>query len=481
MFWQLKKRFFGGKISFVVFIMKNRYIGDKAFYKRALALAVPIMVQTGITNFVNMLDNLMVGSVGTEAMTGVAVANQLIFIFNLCIYGAVTGAGIFTAQYFGKGDNNGVRYTFRFKVIACLAISFVFGAVIFTCGGPILGLYLKGEGSAAAASESARVAINYVEIMFIGIIPYALAQCYGSTLRETGRPKVPMYAGMLAVLLNLLLNYLLIFGHFGFPKLGTEGAAIATVISRFAELLYVAAGAHKYGKNELLKGVFSTLHVPLNLVKKMVCKGAPLLLNEFLWSTGIAFTNQCYSVRGLAVVAADNIVLAFFNVFSVVFFSVGISIGIIEGQILGAGETEKAMDTAVKMRALSVFMAIIVGGIFAALSGLIPQMYNTTDEVRTLAKWMIIITAVSMPVDAFAQSSYFTLRSGGKVITTIVFDSLFVWVVSVPFAFVISRFTAMPILPFYALSLALNILKCVLGYFYVKKGSWIKNLVSDPA
>ena len=402
--------------------MKSRYIGDKSFYRRALALAVPIMIQTGITNFVNMLDNLMVGSVGTEAMTGVAVSNQLIFIFNLCVYGAVTGAGIFTAQYFGKGDNNGIRYTFRFKIIVCLLISLIFGAVIFLSGENILGLYLKGEGSLAAAKASAKVAISYTQIMFIGVLPYALTQCYGSTLRETGRPKVPMYAGVLAVLLNLSLNYVLIFGHLGFPRLGTNGAAIATVISRFAELLYVAVGAHIGKKSEFIKGAFRSFRVPVVLVKKMVYKGTPLLLNEFFWSTGIAFINQCYSVRGLAVVAADNIVLAFFNVFSVVFFAVGISIGIIEGQILGAGKTDEAMDTAVKMRAFSVFAAIIVGAAFALFSGLIPKMYNTTDEVRNLAKWMIIITALSMPVDAFAQSSYFTLRSGGKVLTTIVFS-----------------------------------------------------------
>ncbi|MBO7519629.1 MAG: MATE family efflux transporter, partial [Clostridia bacterium] len=421
--------------------MKSRLIGDRAFYRRALSLAVPIMVQTGITNFVNMLDNLMVGSVGTEAMTGVAVANQLIFIFNLCIYGAVTGAGIFTAQYFGKGDNGGVRYTFRFKIAVCIAVSLLFGAVIFSAGDVILGLYLKGEGSPAAAKLSGDIALDYTKVMYIGIIPYALAQCYGSTLRETGRPKVPMYAGILAVLLNLFLNYVLIFGHFGFPRLGAKGAAIATVISRFAELIYVAIGAHKGNKSEFIRGAYRSLYIPFILIKDMSYKGAPLLLNELLWSTGIAFVNQCYSIRGLSVVAADNIVLAFFNVFSVVFFAVGISIGIIVGQMLGSGEKQAAMDTAVKMRAFSVLLAIAVGGVFALLSGVIPQMYNTSKEVMQLAKWMIIITAVSMPVDAFAQSSYFTLRSGGKVIITLIFDSFFVWAVSVPFAFIISRYT----------------------------------------
>ncbi|MBR4761281.1 MAG: polysaccharide biosynthesis C-terminal domain-containing protein, partial [Clostridia bacterium] len=318
-------------------MIKNKYIGDKAFYRRALALSVPIMVQTGITNFVNMLDNLMVGSLGTESVTGVAVANQLIFIFNLCVYGAVSGSGIFTAQFFGKGDIKGVQYSFRFKVIVSVLISFLFAGVILTNGDYLLGLYLRGEGSAESANQSAQIALNYIKIMLIGVVPYAIAQSFGSTLRETGRPKVPMYAGVAAVFVNLFLNYVLIFGHFGLPRMGAEGAAVATVISRFVELAYVAVGTFIGKKRAIIMGAFKSAYVPLSLVFEMAKKGAPLLLNEFLWSSGIAFINQCYSVRGLDVVAADNIAMTFFNVLSVVFFAIGISIGIIIGQMLGAG------------------------------------------------------------------------------------------------------------------------------------------------
>ncbi len=457
--------------------MKSRLIGDRAFYSRALRLAVPIMIQNGITNFVNMLDNLMVGAVGTAAMTGVAVANQLVFIFNLCIYGAISGAGIFAAQFYGKGDNEGVRYTFRFKLMICAVITVVFGIIVLFKGDFLLGLYLRGEGSAELAKESLDIAHNYISIILIGIFPYAIAQSYGGTLRETDRPKVPMYAGIAAVTVNLILNYLLIFGHFGFPCLGAEGAAIATVISRFVELIYVVLRTHIGKKSTFIIGAFRSLKVPIVLVRSMFIKGMPLLVNELLWSMGIVFINQCYSVRGLAVVAADNIAMTFFNVFSVVFMSVGVAIGIIVGQMLGSGELEKVMDTAVKLRAFSVFTAVIVGLLFAAFSGLIPNMYNTTDEVRRLARWLMILCAAGMPIDAFAHASYFTLRSGGKVMITLIFDSFFVWLVSVPFAFVISRYTSLPIIPFFALSQALNILKCLLGYFYVKKGSWIKNLV----
>ena len=461
--------------------MKSKLIGDKAFYRRALSLAVPIMIQTGITNFVNMLDNLMVGSVGTESMTGVAVANQLVFIFNLCIYGAVSGAGIFTAQFHGKDDVKGVRYTFRFKMIVCVIISLIFGAVMFSNGDFLLGLYLKGDGSPEFAAESARIAHDYMFIMIIGIVPYSLSQSYGSTLRETDRPNVPMYAGLIAVFVNLVLNYLLIFGHLGLPEMGARGAAVATVISRFVELFYVAVRAYAGGKSEFIVGAFKSVYVPVGLVKKIIYKGTPLLFNELLWSMGIAFINQCYSVRGLDVVAADNISLTFFNVFSVVFMSVGVAIGIIIGQMLGSGQTDKVMNTAVKMRAFSVFTGVVIGGIFALFAGVIPKMYNTTEEVRYLAKWFMLLCAAAMPIDAFAHASYFTLRSGGKIMVTLIFDSFFVWAVSVPFAFIISRYTDLPIIPFFALSQAINIIKCVLGYIYVKKGSWIKNLVSEES
>ena len=357
-------------------MIKSKLIGDRAFYSRALAISVPIMIQTGITNFVNLLDTVMVGSLGTESATGVAVANQLIFIFNLCIYGAVSGSGIFTAQFFGKGDTKGVQYTFRFKMAISVLISLLFAGVMLTNGDSLIWLYLKGEGSPQSANESARIAFDYAKIMLIGIIPYALSQSFGSTLRETGRPKVPMYAGVAAVFVNLSLNYVLIFGHFGAPRMGTAGAAIATVISRFVELAYVAIGTFIGRNRSVLSGTFKSAYVPLSLVLEMVRKGTPLLLNEFFWSTGIAFINQCYSVRGLNVVTADYITMAFFNVFSVVFFAVGMSIGIIVGQMLGSGKTEEAMDTAVKMRAFAVLTAIIVGTVFALLSGAIPKIYN---------------------------------------------------------------------------------------------------------
>ncbi len=459
--------------------MLRYLIGDRAFYKKIIMLSIPIMIQNGITNFVNMLDNIMIGSCDTSVMTGVAVANQLIFVFNLCVFGAVSGAGIFTAQFFGSGDNRGVMHTFRFKLLFCCLLALA-GIGIFIFGGEsLLRLYLNDEKNAAMAIESLSVGKKYLSIMLIGLLPYTLSQCFGSTLRETGKPSIPMLAGVMAVAVNLSLNYVLIFGKLGAPRLEAEGAAIATVISRFAELGFlVIYSIVKRKKYSFLLGVFKGLYVPMSLIGKIIKKGMPLMVNEAMWAGGIAFVNQCYSVRGIDVVAANNISQTFFNVFSVAFMAVGVAIGIVLGHELGSGNTREAKRTAARLIVFSVFVSIIVSAVYFIAARFIPDIYHTTDEVKELAVNLMRITALAMPIDAFAHASYFTLRSGGKVLITLLFDSVFVWIVSVSSAYLIVHYTALPILAIYAIVQGLNILKCILGYIFVKKGAWIKTIIS---
>ncbi len=459
-------------------MLLGKYIGDKQFYVRVLRLAVPIMIQNGITNFVNMLDNIMVGAIGTNEMTGVAVANQLIFVFNLCVFGAVSGAGIFVAQFHGNGNTKGVRDTFRFKMMVTLLLTVAAVAVFLFAGEPLVNAFLKGEGSDVDPIATLGFAKEYINIMLIGLIPYAIVQSYSSTLRETDKTVLPMIAGLTAVLVNLSLNYVLIFGKFGVPVLGVAGAAIATVISRFAELaIIVIWTAIKRKENLFIIGAFKSLRVPLPLVGQIVKKGFPLMANEALWASGIAVLNMCYSLKGTDVVPANNIQQTFFNVFSVVFMSIGVTIGIIVGQQLGAGHFDEAKNTAIKMRVFSVAVSVIVGAVYFIMAEYVPYVYDTTDEIRRLATNMMRICALAMPIDAYAHASYFTLRSGGKTFITILFDSCFVWVISVPTALILANFTAMPILPLFAICQAINFIKDILGYILVKKGIWLNKIV----
>ncbi len=456
----------------------KKFIGTKQFYKSVFTLVIPIMIQNGITNFVNMLDNVMVGRVGTLEMTGVAVTNQLIFVFNLCIFGAISGAGIFGAQFFGKGDTEGVRYVFRFKMITAVIFSLLACALFILCGGTLINLYLQGEGSPQDIAASFGFAREYMLIMLIGFLPFCISQCYSSTLRETGHSVVPMVAGVIAVITNLALNYILIFGKFGAAKLGVVGAAIATIISRFIEaLILIIYTSVKRGDNPFIIGAFRSLYVPMLLVKRICAKGIPLMLNETLWASGMATVNQCYSVRGLSVVAANNINTTFFNVFSVAYFAVGIAIGILLGQMLGANKKQEAKEAATRLIAVSMVISVIVAASFFICATFIPEIYNTNQEVKAIATGLMQICAITMPIEAFVHAAYFTLRSGGKTAVTFIFDSGFVWAIHVPVAFVLSRFTAIPILTLYLICQLLGLIKAAIGFYFVKKGVWLNNIV----
>lgn len=445
-----------------------------------LLVAVPIMIQNGITNFVGLLDNVMVGQVGTEQMSGVAIVNQLIFVYSLCIFGGLSGAGIFGAQFYGQDNQAGVRDTFRFKIWIGIIIT-VLGFIIFgVLGDSLIQSYLSGEVNQENVAIALSYGKQYLWIMMIGIIPFCVVQIYSSTLRETGETMLPMAAGIIAVAINLVLNYILIFGKFGLPALGVAGAAIATVVSRFVECAIVVIWTHTHKeKNIYVMGLYKSLRVPSWLTKKIMVKGMPLLVNEAFWAAGMAMLLQCYSVRGLNVVAGMNISNTIANVFNIVFIALGSSVAIIVGQLLGAGKMEEARDTDTKMIAFSVAICVLIGIVMAVIAPFFPRMYNTSNEVQNLAERFIIVAAIFMPQQAFMHAAYFTLRSGGKTIVTFFFDSVFVWVVSIPLAFVLSRYTSMNIVLIYFCCQGIDIIKCMIGFVLVKKGIWLQNIISE--
>ena len=460
--------------------MFRNLLGDKALYRRFFTVAIPIIIQNAITNFVSMLDNIMVGQVGSLPMSGVSIVNNMMFVYSLCIFGASSGAGIFTAQFYGSDDHEGIRHTFRFKLLICTALS-VLGIIFFTAfGTPLIGFYLQGEGSSADAAEILRHGLDYLYMTFWGFIPFALSNAYSSTLRETGQTTVPMVAGIAAVFVNLILNYVLIFGHFGAPVMGVAGAALATAISRYVELAIVVIWTHKHKEIcKFIQGAYNSLYIPRELLGRIAVKGMPLLLNEALWSGGMAFLNQCYSTCGLDVVPALNISSTIFNLASVAFIAGGSSVGILMGQMLGASHSvEEIRDTNRKLVSANVVIGIVFGALLAAISGVFPMIYNATDSIRHMATVLICICAVTMPLHSYLNATYFTLRSGGKTLVTFIFDSGYIWCCTIPVAFILSRFTDLPILPLYAICQSLDILKCFVGAWMLKKGSWIQNLTA---
>ncbi|MBQ9965460.1 MAG: MATE family efflux transporter [Clostridia bacterium] len=458
--------------------LSKNIIGSKEFYSKVVAITVPIIVQNAVTHIVNLLDNVMVGRIGTLEMSAVAIVNQLLFVFSLCIFGGMAGVGIFSTQYAGAKDNDGIRYCFRAKLVMGFILLLLAAIVFLIFPKQLISMYLAENTAAEEANATISFALSYLKIMLIGLVPFTVSQIYASTLRETGETKLPMIASVAAIFVNVVFNYFLIFGKFGFPKLGVAGAAIATSLSRFVEAAILIISVRlKREKYPFMKGAVSSLYVPKQLTLGVITRGLPLLVNEALWSLGMATLLQCYSVRGLQVVAAANIANTANTLFSVVYLSMGTAIAIVVGQNLGANEIEEANQNAWRLIILSVLTCAVMGTLLALLSPYIPLMYNTEQEVRILAKSFLYVVAAVMPIEAFAHACYFTIRSGGRTGITFAFDSMFTWLVSVPAAIILANFTKVPIVPIFLIIKSLEFIKCLVGGIMVKKRIWIKNII----
>ena len=458
--------------------LKNKFFGDKAFYKMILAIAVPIIIQNLLTNLVSMADNIMVGQLGTDQMSGVAIINQLFFVFNLLVFGGMSGAGLFSAQYFGQKNNDGVRNVFRMKILIGITIIIVSFGVMLFLHEPLINMFLHEGSDSGNIADTFNYARSYLYVMVMGIAPFVVSNCYSTTLKESGQTIVPMKAGVLAVVFDIVLNYIFIFGKFGVPAMGVTGAAIATVISRFVECGYLVVYTHTHVKEyPFIKNCYRTLRLPMSLAKKILITGTPLMLNEFLWAGGLTLQTQAFSARGLATIGGLNICNTLGNISNSIFVTLGTTIAIVVGQLLGAGKLKDAKVTATRMATFSFLISLGTAVILFILGPIFPLFYNTTGEIRQLATRFIWVVALATPFISFTNSEYFILRSGGKTIITFLFDSCFVCLVNVPVSMCLAKFTSMNIVSMFLLVNMLEGIKSFIGFVMVKKDIWLNTIV----
>ena len=459
----------------------NKYIGDKKFYRLLIILVLPIVVQQGITNFVSLLDNLMVGSLGTLQMSGVSIVNQLIFVFNLIIFGGLSGASIYGTQFFGVADMEGVRNTFRYKMLLAVISGIISVAVFAVFGEDLIMLFLNSEeNTPAEIAQTLGYAKDYLYVVIVGLIPFAIVQAYSGTLRESGETVAPMVAGCIAIAVNLVFNYLLIFGKLGLPALGVAGAAIATVLSRFVELIYLVVWSHRrVDRFEFLRGVYKSLKIPAQLFWKITVTGAPLMINEGFWSLGMTFINQSYSARGIEIIAATNISTTAWNLFCVVMMSMGTAISIMVGQKLGSNDTESAVDIDRKLLFFTFAFHILIGLLIIASAPFIPLLYNVEPEAQAYATKFLMISGASLPIHALVHGIYFTVRAGGRTIVTFLFDSVYTWAIPAMIALFLCRYTAMPIVWIFFIVQFSDIIKLLIGLPMTKPSFWTRCVISD--
>ena len=458
----------------------KKLIGTKEFYRTVAVLALPLLLQNAVSTFVNLLDNLMVGRIGTEAMSGVSIVNQVLFVYNLCLFGGTGGAGIFGAQFHGRGDHEGVRSAFRFNFLLCMSFTAAAAAVLALLPDVLIGAFLHETDSAGDLAYTLAQGKSYMYIMLLGLPAFALTNAYVSILRGTGDNRLPMRASVTAIFVNLVFNWILIYGKLGFPALGVVGAAIATALSRYVELALILLGTH--GKKEppaFLRGAYESMRIPPDLARDIIRRGMPLLVNEMFWSLGTTMLTQCYSYRGLEAIAALNIGNTVSHLFMTVMFALGNVVGIVLGNLLGAEEYDKARTYCPQLLFLGFAACTVMGAVLYLAAPLAPRLYNTTEEIMTLAAGLMRVSALFMPVMALTNCAYWTLRAGGRTYITMAFDSVFTWVAAVPIAWTLIHLTDWGLLQVYFMVNAADLIKLSIGLWLLHKGVWVNNIVAD--
>lgn len=461
--------------------LRSKLFGSREFYRMVLAIALPIMLQDALRNIVGLLDNLMVGQIGTNDMSGVSITNNILFVFTIVCFGAVSGAGIFGAQFFGKGDHEGVAQAFRSKIYICSAVTVAAICLLMLKGEDIIALYLHdSEGSVGDVAKTGEAALAYLKIMLLSLPPLAMSFVYSSTLRECGQTVVPLKAGVAGVLVDLVLNYCLIFGNFGMPALGVKGAAIATVLARVVEMSINIIWTHTHSDEmPFAKYAFASFAIERQTLHGVLIKGLPLLVNEALWVLSISATMTNASSRGLTVVAALNINSTLANVFNIAYLALGSAVSIIVGQKLGAGQIDEAKDSAIKLITFSAVVTIGTSVLNACCAPFFPYLYNTEPEVRALATQIILLSSCFYPFQAICNSSYYALRSGGKTWLTFIFDSGLQWTYYVPVSYFLYRFTALPMLLVFAIVSCNELIKMCISLAFLHKVNWAVNIVDE--
>ena len=446
------------------------HIADKAFYKRALSVMMPIMAQQLITTVVNLVDNLQVGQLGSQSIAGVGIANQFFFIYSLMLFGIAGGGGIFVAQFWGARDNDGMKQSYRFMLITSFFVSILFMLLAYFGAPKIIGFFTQDPGT---ISEG----VSYLRVVLFTFTPTAFSISTAGSFRSIGHAKVAMLPSIVAVFVNMVFNYILIFGKFGAPRLGVEGAAYATVLARIVELimLYYAMRRDTCPFRSSISHMFKVKPV---LFKTILVKSLPLIANELLWSTGVTMQFKAYSTRGVVALAALNIMNAVNNMFFVVVSGQATAISVIIGHALGADHLVEARRDSRRL----ILFGIMISGCMLLLHigcGLtIPSIYNVTAEVRATARLLTSLSAVMMPIYLTNASFFFVLRSGGDTKSVMLMDSLFTWFITVPYALSIAYFTKVTLLQLFLLVQVTEFVKLAIAYTLFRKERWVRNLTT---
>jgi putative MATE family efflux protein len=456
---------------------------DKSFLKKTLAITLPVALQNLLNNLLNLVDTLMIGQLGETTVAAVGLANKVFFVFSLLMFGICSGSGILASQYFGKRDMIGIRRVLRMSLLMGVggSILFVIPGILFP--EYVMRLFTPQQGTVA-------IGAIYLGIIALSYPLTAVTNAFVSILRSMNYVKLPVVITSIAIVVNVILNYSLIFGKFGMPQMGVAGAALATLIARIVEFvaLLIIVYRHKAGDD----GIGDFVHTKYNkakengvaflnsgFVSKYFHTASPVIANEFMWGLGVTMYSLVYGRMGDAATAAITITSTVEQVAMVFFFGICHAAAVLLGNELGADDLKKAEEHAKYYLILQFFLSLIGAVLTLLIKAPIISMFEVSDLVANYINNSIIVFACYMPfrmVNALIIVAI--LRSGGDTKAALFLDVSGVWLIGIPAAVLGGLVFHLPIYTVYALILIEEIYKLILGFVRYRQKKWLKNIVA---
>lgn len=443
---------------------------DKKFLRRIIAIGVPITIQMMLNTILNLVDNMMIGSLGESSIAAVGLANKVFFVFTLLLFGVVSGSSILTAQYFGKRDVKNIRRVLGMSLLIGLS-----GAVLFM----IAGLFIpKGVMRIFTPSEGTiSIGASYLMIVAISYPITAITNCYIALLRATNKVKAPVFISLVSILVNVVLNYTFIFGNFGAPRLGVQGAAIATVIARVVEcvsilsIVYISNGEAAAKLKELVA-------FDKEFIKKYFITVSPVIANEFMWGLGVTMYSLVYGRMGDSAVAAITITQNVEQICIVIFQGLSSATAVILGNELGANKLKDAEKHAKSFFVLQLMLTIVMGIVCILIRRPLIELFSVEQNVASDITRCLTVFVCYLPFRMFNLINIVgVLRSGGDTKASLLLDITGVWFVGIPFAFLGGIVLGLPIYYVYAMITIEEVYKFILGFKRYKQKKWLRNIV----
>ncbi|MCR2043563.1 MATE family efflux transporter [Anaerosalibacter massiliensis] len=443
---------------------------DKEFFITILTLVIPITLQNLISSSLNMVDNLMIGKLGENSIAAVGLVNQYFFIFMLCLSGINAGAGIFMSQFWGRKDTLNIRKILGLDLILSISASLIFSITAFIFPETIMKIFTKDN-------VVINLGIQYLEIIGITFIFTAITQAYSTALRCIGVAKPPMFASLMGVLINALLNWILIFGHFGLKPMGVVGAAMATSIARFVEMIYITIYSYKF--NDIVSAKLrEMISFNSNFVKSYFKTSSSVIINEIVWALGMTTYSVIYAKIGISAVASMQIATTINNMFMVLCIGLATAASIVIGNKIGANEEDIAIEYATKLGILVPLVGLVTGIGLWVSSPLIVKAFNIKEDTLRLTIIVLKIMAIFAPLRFFNVLMIVgVFRGGGDTTYSMLVQLGTVWCFAIPAGFIAAVYFRLPLNKVFFIICLEEVVKLFFEAKRLHSKKWIRNIV----